>query len=59
MAAFENFGKRDLNSSKAYSRNIINIRMLKICHEPIWKLLEIVFWSYLEKGKFAFEWKKG
>ena len=37
---------------------MISIRMLKICGDSILKLLEFIFKSCLENGKFPIEWKK-
>ena len=37
---------------------MISIRMLKVCDASIYKPLDLIFWSYLENGKFPTEWKK-
>ena len=43
---------------KAHNHNMISIRMLKICDEPIGKPLGVIFPSWLENGKFSSERKK-
>ena len=48
----------DLDPNEAHGHNMISIRMLKICGEPISKLLEIIFKSCIRKGRFPSEWKK-
>ena len=37
---------------------MISIRMLKLCGDSIWKLLEIIFKNFLKEGIFPDEWKK-
>ena len=48
----------DLDPNEAHGHNMISIRMLKICGEPISKLLEIILKSCIRKGRFPSEWKK-
>ena len=57
---FSNFFKkiRNLNPNKAHSHDMVSIRMLKNCDEPICKPLGIIIWTCLENGKFPSEWKK-
>ena len=43
---------------KAHNHDMISIRMLKICDEPIGKPLGVIFPSWLENGKFSSERKK-
>ena len=49
---------KNLNPNKAHGFDMISIRMIKICGEPILKPLELIFKSCLENGKFPNEWKK-
>ena len=49
---------KNLNPNKAHGFGMISIRMIKICGESILKLLELIFKSCLENGKFSKEWKK-
>ena len=37
---------------------MISIRMLKICGNPTYKPLQLIFRSCIENGKFPSEWKK-
>ena len=37
---------------------MISIRMLKLCGDSIWKLLEIIFKNFLKEGIYPHEWKK-
>ena len=46
-----------LNSNKAHGM-YISIRMLKICGDTIYKLLELIFKRALTTGVFPSEWKK-
>ena len=48
--------KLDLN--KAHGHDMISIRMLKICGNSIYKLLQSIFRSCIENGKFTYEWKR-
>ena len=48
-----------LNTNKAHGHDNISIRMLKICGDPICKLLELIFKLALTTGVFLSEWKKG
>ena len=49
---------KDLNPNKTHAFDMISIRMLKICGDSILKLLELIFLSCIESGKFPIEWKK-
>ena len=49
---------RNLESNKAHRRDVISIRILKICVESITKPLQIIYRQCLEKGCFPDEWKK-
>lgn len=48
---------RNVNLNKPHSHDIISIPVLEICDESIFKLLAIIFWSCLKKGKYLSEWK--
>ena len=37
---------------------MINIRILKLCDKSIWKLLDLIFQSCIEQGKFPTKWEK-
>ena len=47
-----------LDSNKVHGHKEISIRKLKICGSSVCRLLEIVYKSCLDKGKFPQEWKK-
>ena len=49
---------KKLDPNKAHGHDMISIRMLKLCQDPIWKRLEIIFKSCLKKGIFSDKWKK-
>ena len=49
---------KNLNPNKAHGYGIISIRMLKIYAYSIVKLLELIFKSYIDSGKFPREWEK-
>ena len=49
---------RNLDPNKAHGRDMISIRMVKICDDSICKPLKLLFQSCLESGKFPSEWKK-
>ena len=46
------------NPKKAHGFDMISIRMLKICVDPILKPLELIFKSCIESEKFRIEWKR-
>ena len=48
---------RDLDPNRAHGRDMISIRMLKICEESISKSLGIILKSCIGKGQFPDEWK--
>ena len=47
-----------LDPNKAPGRNMISMRMLKICGHSIYKPLQLIFRSCIENGKFPSEWNK-
>ena len=49
---------KNLDPNKVYGHDMISIHMLKTCGESILKLLELIFESCIESGKFSIEWKK-
>ena len=49
---------RQLDSNKAYGHDMIRIRTLKLCGDPICKPLELIFKTCLRNGRFLLEWKK-
>ena len=49
---------KNLDPNKAHRHDMISIRMIKICDAFTGKLLELIFRSCLENGKFPTEWKK-
>ena len=44
--------------NKAHGHDMLNIRMIKLCGNSIYKPLSIIFSDYLNEGKFPHEWKK-
>ena len=50
--------KNNLDSNKACAHDEISIKMLKICGSSVYKPLQIIYKSYLDRGKFLQEWKK-
>ena len=50
---------QNLDSNEAHGHDNINISMLKICCDSIYKPLEIIFRQALLTGVFPPEWKKG
>ena len=48
----------NLDPNKAHGHEEISIRMLKICGDPIFGPLNIIFKTCLRTGKFPLEWKK-
>ena len=48
----------NLDPNKAHGPAKISIHMLKICGDPIFKSLNIIFKPCLRTGKFPLEWKK-
>ena len=44
---------------KAHGHNMFSIQMLKLCGEAIFRLLNIIFITCFNTGKFPLEWKKG
>ena len=48
----------NLDPNKAHGHDMISIRMLKICGNPTYKPLQLIFRSCIENGKFPSEWKK-
>ena len=57
----EDIGKiiQNLGSNKAHDLDNINFHMLKICTDPIYKLLKIMFRQALVTGVFPSLWNKG
>ena len=49
---------KKLDPNKVQGHEMINIRMLKLCQDSIWKLLKIIFKNCLEEGIYPNEWKK-
>ena len=49
---------KNLNPNKAHGFDMVCIRILKICGDPILKPLEHIYKSFLENGKLLIEWKK-
>ena len=49
---------KNLDPNKAYCHDMISIWMAKTYDTSICKLLELIFLSCLEYGKFLTEWKK-
>ena len=49
---------RHLDSNKAHGHDIITIRMLKLCGDPVLPPLELIFKSCLGSRTFSSEWKK-
>ena len=49
---------RNLDLNKAHARDMITIRMIKLCEISICRPLKLIFQSCLESGKFPTEWKK-
>ena len=49
---------RNLDPNKAHGHDLISIRMVKICHNSVCKLLKLIFQSCLESSKFPSKWKK-
>ena len=47
-----------LGSNKAHGDDMVNIRMLKLCHKSFCKPLNIIFKFCLTQGIFGLEWKK-
>ena len=47
------------DSNKAHGHDLISIFMLKLCGEAICRLLNIIFKTCLNTGKFSSKWKKG
>ena len=47
-----------IDPNKAPGRNMISMRMLKICGHSIYKPLQLIFRSCIENGKFPSEWNK-
>ena len=47
-----------LDPNNAHLHDMINVRMIKLCGDSIYKLLEMVFKSCLNQGVFPAEWKK-
>ena len=49
----------NLDSNKAHGHDeISSIRMLKTCDSSVWRPLQIIYKSCLDKGKFPQDWKK-
>ena len=49
----------NLDSNKAHGHDeISSIRMLKTCGSSVWRPLQIIYKSCLDKGKFPQDWKK-
>ena len=48
---------KNIDPSKAHGHDI-SIWIIKICDVPFCKLLELIFRSCFENGKFPTEWKK-
>ena len=49
---------QNLDANKSYGHDMLSICMLKLCGEPIYKPLTLLFKSCLETGQFLSEWKK-
>ena len=49
---------RNINPNKPHGRDIISIRMVKVCDDSICKPLKLIFKSCLESGQFPSEWRK-
>ena len=47
-----------LDRNKAHSRDMISIRMLKICGKSICRPLELIYNECISNGVFLSEWKK-
>ena len=50
---------QQLDRNKAHSRDMISIRMLKICGKSICRPLELIFNECISNGVSLSEWKKG
>ena len=48
-----------LDPNKAHGHDMISIRMLQLCGDPICKPLELIFQEAMESDSFLSEWKKG
>ena len=49
---------KNLDSDKSHGHGNVSIHMLIICGVSICKLLDIIFKTYLNHGKFLEEWKR-
>ena len=49
---------RNLDSNKAHGHDMITIRMLKLCGDPVLPPLEFIFKSCLGSRTFSSKWKK-
>ena len=47
-----------LDPNKSDGRDMLSIRMLKLCGQSIYKSLNLIFKSCLETGQFPLDWKK-
>ena len=50
---------QDLNPNKAHGHDKINIRMLKICGNSLFRPFELIFNDCPGNGIFPSDWKKG
>ena len=50
---------QDLNRNKAHGPDKINIQMLKICGNSLYRPLELIFNDCLANGIYPFGWNKG
>ena len=50
---------QNLDPSKAHGHDKINIHLLKLCGNSIFKPLELIFKQSMESGSFRSAWKKG
>ena len=48
----------NLDPNKAHAHDMLSIRMIKLCGNPICKPLSITFNDWLKEGKFPSDWKK-
>ena len=49
---------KNLDPNRSHVYDMLSIRMLKLCGEPIYKLFNLIFKSCLKAGQFPSEWKK-
>ena len=52
------YPNNQIDSNKAYGHDMIRVRTLKLCGDPICKPLELIFKACLRNGRFLLESKK-